>query len=40
VATLGVLPLVFSMVQARAATQSASLDVDDPQSVHFKEGRR
>jgi multidrug efflux pump subunit AcrB len=38
VATLGILPLVFAMVQSKATTRSASLDVDDPQSIYFKEG--
>ena len=34
VATLTVLPSVFSLVQQRAATTSISLDPDDPESVH------
>jgi len=37
VATLLVLPLVFSMVQEHAGTQSASLDPNDPHSVLSKE---
>ncbi|HUY34751.1 MAG TPA: efflux RND transporter permease subunit [Pirellulales bacterium] len=47
-ATLFVLPAVFAIVQRRASTDSASLDPDDPHSVHFapvdddkaKEGER
>ncbi|HEV3005039.1 MAG TPA: efflux RND transporter permease subunit, partial [Pirellulales bacterium] len=34
-ATLVVLPAVFAIVQRGAGTHSASLDPDDPQSVHF-----
>jgi multidrug efflux pump subunit AcrB len=34
-ATLFVLPLVFTLVQGRATTASASLDPDDPQSVFY-----
>jgi multidrug efflux pump subunit AcrB len=34
VATLTVLPSVFSLVQQRAATTSISLDPDDPESIH------
>ncbi len=33
-ATLFVLPSVFAMIQGRASIASASLDPDDPQSVH------
>ncbi len=32
-ATLLVLPAVFALLQSRAATASASLDPDDPQST-------
>src|SRR5439155_25619051 len=35
VATLLVLPSVFALVQSRAPQRSASLDPDDPESVHF-----
>jgi multidrug efflux pump subunit AcrB len=35
VATLLVLPCVFAAVQARASTESVSLDPDDPTSPHF-----
>ena len=38
-ATLLILPLVFSMVQKRAGTQSRSLDPDDPQSAFAKQTR-
>ncbi len=34
VATLVILPSVFSVVQERASARSASLDPDDPQSVY------
>jgi multidrug efflux pump subunit AcrB len=34
-ATLFVLPSVFAIVQRRASTKSASLDPDDPASVHY-----
>lgn len=34
-ATLFVLPAVFALIQSRAATSSASLDPDDPQSAHY-----
>jgi len=33
-ATLVILPSVFSVVQERASTQSPSLDPDDPRSIH------
>ena len=39
-ATLLLLPLVFSIVQQRAGTQSPSLDPDDPASVFAVEGLR
>src|SRR5262249_9213388 len=35
-ATLVVLPSVFAIVQGRSSTRSASLDPDDPDSVHFE----
>ncbi|MFM9965969.1 MAG: efflux RND transporter permease subunit [Planctomycetaceae bacterium] len=35
VATLLVLPAIFAIVQSRATTKSASLDPEDPESVHF-----
>jgi multidrug efflux pump subunit AcrB len=34
-ATLFILPSVFAIVQARASTESASLDPDDPASLHY-----
>src|SRR5262249_45601004 len=34
-ATLTVLPTVFAVVQARAGTESPSLDPDDPESPNF-----
>ncbi len=34
-ATLFVLPAVFTVLQSRATTQSASLDPDDPQSAYY-----
>lgn len=37
IATLFLLPLVFSWIQAKRTTQSASLDPDDSQSRHFVE---
>jgi Cu/Ag efflux pump CusA len=37
VSTLVVLPLVFAMVQSKAVTRSASLDVDDPDSAYFED---
>jgi Cu/Ag efflux pump CusA len=39
-ATLLLLPLVFSIVQQSAGTQSPSLDPDDPASVFSTEGLR
>jgi multidrug efflux pump subunit AcrB len=36
VATLAILPSVFSIVQQRASARSASLDPDDPESAHAK----
>ncbi len=36
-ATLTVLPTIFTLVQARARRDSASLDPDDPDSPHFHE---
>jgi len=38
--TLLVLPLVFSIVQQSAGTQSPSLDPDDPASVFATKGLR
>ena len=38
-ATLLILPSVFSLVQARAHAGSPSLDPDDPESKHAKEGK-
>jgi len=35
VATLTILPLIFSAVQSRSATQSASLDPNDPESALY-----
>jgi multidrug efflux pump subunit AcrB len=35
VATLLVLPAVFAIVQRRTPVRSASLDPDDPHSVHY-----
>ena len=37
-ATLFVLPSVFAIVQRKAATRSASLDPDDPESVYYAGG--
>lgn len=37
VATLTVLPTVFTLIQGNASLESASLDPDDPQSLHFHE---
>src|SRR5262249_45107591 len=37
VATLVVLPAVFAIVQGRADRESASLDPDDPESLHYHE---
>jgi hypothetical protein len=34
-ATLFILPAVFSIVQRRASTKSASLDPDDPDSAYY-----
>jgi Cu/Ag efflux pump CusA len=34
-ATLTILPAVFAVVQARAKTESPSLDPDDPSSANF-----
>jgi hypothetical protein len=34
-ATLFVLPSVFALVQSRAATASASLDPDNPESAYY-----
>jgi multidrug efflux pump subunit AcrB len=39
VATLFVLPAVYSLVQQSAGVRSASLDPDDPQSVHHAQGQ-
>jgi len=36
IATLTVLPAVYSLVQARVRTVSASLDPDDPSSTHYE----
>ena len=36
VATLTVLPAVYSLMQARVRTLSASLDPDDPSSTHYE----
>jgi multidrug efflux pump subunit AcrB len=36
VMTLLVLPSLFAIVQSRAVTRSASLDPEDPESVHYK----
>src|SRR5207249_2270863 len=38
-ATLLVLPAVFSLAQRKASVAGASLDPDDPQSRHHDEGR-
>jgi multidrug efflux pump subunit AcrB len=38
VATLGVLPAVFALVQGRAGRASASLDVFDPESRFYRSG--
>lgn len=37
-ATLGVLPAVFALVQGRSAARSASLDPPEPESGHFVAG--
>jgi hypothetical protein len=37
-ATLGVLPAVFAVVQGRSTARSASLDPHDPESGHFVAG--
>ena len=37
-ATLLILPSVFALVQRRVSRYSASLDPDDPQSVHYAGG--
>lgn len=37
IATLTVLPTVFTLVQGNASRESASLDPDDPESAHFHE---
>jgi multidrug efflux pump subunit AcrB len=39
-ATLAVLPTVFALVQGKAGQESASLDPDDPASVHYHEEER
>ena len=39
-ATLAVLPTVFALVQGKAGRESASLDPDDPASVHYHEEER
>jgi hypothetical protein len=36
VATLTILPLVFTVVQRRARLASVSLDPDDPASAHYE----
>jgi len=36
VATLTILPAVYSIIQARVRTTSASLDPDDPTSTHYE----
>ena len=36
IATLGILPALFALVQGRASTASVSLDPDDPESRHFE----
>jgi multidrug efflux pump subunit AcrB len=38
-ATLFVLPSVYSLVQRSASVVSASLDPDDPESTHHEQGR-
>jgi multidrug efflux pump subunit AcrB len=37
VSTLFVLPFIFSLVQSRRSTQSASLDPSDPESAYFQQ---